>query len=673
MFGSDKWGTTFESTRETRTNFDIGGSEKVSSKQTVGDNVGIAKAKVTLKESEKLAYDYDSVTSKLNGNYSSVTGSARYNADRDDYIQTQFKIIDIWRYPIYGLKTEDELNGFYEVVMPGPTTETLDTWGFDLSDYYQPIHENGNILSYPQISDEDFPEDLGSFTVCDSKGENCQDISSGMSKKDLVETWGSGSGTMAVDWEEDAWSTDEKSHTHKLNFNLDFQVGFHGAVDVVTTQEEWYANIDLSFHTDKSWSTTDFSKNTMSSSKGISIVIVLPSSGDTNQAYTFKPVLYSAKDGTLKLAHAVDPTGSEQGIWWQRYYHGQPDLSLNLPKKFQWVSSTQDPNYLGTWYVGNDRQSRSRMRRLFLLHNEPKTEDTEKLFVASPPTAGDIIYVLTTVYNYSLDKVSGFFWVDFHCVEYNPDLRDGDPGLDDSNLIGSVEIGNVEENLGGLDPLEHRDIYVKWDTTGLGGDQPDTAKSYVIYVTVDAENDVKDEIHELYEADQSPTPGPCPTQDGDSAPCGIFCGSNNQGYWPWDNSFQIFSKSQSQTALEKAGQDVSIEPASFKLEMTSESEAHEPYVYNSMPYRLRLNIVASEADKTFREVYFYDNDHAFSVKRAYGLNPGNNAFYCRWTPETCGPHTLKVMAYEDKDDPVPGNDAATLDVFVQKLGMPRHR
>ncbi len=660
----DVEGTTFETTHQDTTNFDIGGSEKVSAKETVKENVGIAKATVTLKESEKLAYDYDSVTSKLNGKYVSVTGSAQYNSDRDDYIQTQYKVMDIWRFPIYGLKTEKKLNGFYEVVMPGPTTELLDTWGFDLSDYYQPIHENGNILSYPQISDEKFPEDLGSFKVCDQEGKNCQDIQSAMSKE-LVETWGSGSGTRAVQWEQDTWSTETKSHTHKVNFNADFQVGFHGEATQVVTEEKWYANIDLSFHVGKSWSTTDFSKNTMSSSKGITLVF--PSSGSSDQAYTFKPVVYSTKDGTLKLAHAADPMGSDQGIWWQRHYHRQPDLALNLPKKFYWEASDTDPTYLGVWYVGKDRQSRSRMRRLFLLHNEPKTSDTDKLFVATSPTAGDIIYVLTTVYNYSLDTASGGFKVKFSYTDYNPYLKDESPVL---KTIGQ------EVLVDSLGPLEHRDVYVKWDTTGLGGETPDTGKAYVIYVTVDPDNEVKNEIHELYSGDQSPTPGPCPTKDGDSAPCGIFCGSNNQGYWPWDYSFKIFSpKSQpsDSTRIVLTGEppkDISIALNSLEIEATPESEEYGDKVFTHVPYRLKLKIAANETDKEHREVFFYDNDKAFSVKRSFGLNSGENDFSCRWTPSEPGERTIKVVVSEDEDDPEPGNAVVTLNVNVLDFPTP---
>ena len=314
----DSEGTTFESTHETSTNFDIGASEQVTAKETISDGanndggggVGFLHAALSLQESEKTAFDYDSVTSKLDGKYDSKTSSASYNADRDDYIQARFRVMDIWRFPIYGLKTKDDLNSFYEVVMPGPYTKILDTWGFDFSDYYQPLHENGNILSYPQTSDENFPEDLGSFTVCDANGENCQDFQSAMSEDNLVETYGSGGGTRSIQWEQDTWSTETKSHTYKLDFNADIQASFTATANEVLAKQKWYANIDVAFHTGKSWNTADFSKSTMSSSKGITLV--LPSSGESNQSYTFKPELYATKDGTPETgpcrgSHRIDP------------------------------------------------------------------------------------------------------------------------------------------------------------------------------------------------------------------------------------------------------------------------------------------------------------------------------------------------------------------------------
>jgi len=680
---TDKQGTTFTNTHQDSTNFGWGASLQASSKQTLRDGVEEEKAEITTKESVKTSFDYNSVTKKLNGAYLSSQSQCEYHTDRDDYVQVHFKLIDIWRFPIIGLKDKNGLNTFYDVMMPGPVKSKVNGWGCDMSDYYQPSHENGNILSYPQISDEAFPEDKGSYTVKDEDGHH-HDLDSVMSVLSTQE-WSTGKGEIGIEWASTDWTVTEKSHSHTWSYNADFQLGFQATAYEIVEKQKWYLNLDASFHIGKTWSDRDVSKETMSSSEGVSIN--MPGDANADQAYQFKPAVYSTKDGTLKMAQAVDPTGSTQGVWWQRHYHGYPDLSLNLPKKFFWTKSDTDPTYYGTWSFSKYRQDRSRMRRLFLLHNEPKTKDTDKLFVATSPTAGDIVYVLTTVYNYSLDTPSGGFHVRFNYAEFDPDLKDGDPGFDtdpSTHWIGDKWVD-------GLDPLEHRDIYVKWDTSGLGGDQPNTAKSYVIYVTVDPNNDVKDEIHELYAADQyyrdqsgkdvQSDPGPCPTgKDTASAECNISCASNNQGYWPWDNSFKIFSpKSDASEVLPQedgAGgtREVSITPESLEVQATAESETYgDDYLFTHTTYRLKVRIAVDDAVKPHMEVFFYDNGNVFSVKRAFGLNPGENDFYCRWTPETPGEHTLKVMVAEEDDDPTPGNNMVSLNVFVQDFGMPLHR
>ena len=682
-------GNTFESTQLDQTNNAAGGSVGVSAKESVEDKTfKTLTGDVTVEESAKVSFDWESVTKNLNGNYSDTTYSAQHDTDRDDYIHAHFKLMDIWRFRIYGLKTEQDQNAFYEVILPGPTKESLDTYGCDFSDYYQPVHENGNILSYPQISDESFPEDKGGFKVCDDNGKNCQDISSAMSHVS-EEVCCSESGKVAIEWGEKDWSSQEKITSQKWTVNLDFQVGFQAGETLAGESVKWYGKVDLSAYYSHLSVDTSFSEQSMSSSKGITVNF--PSTGLTNQDYTFKPVVYATEDGTLKLAHAVDPTSSQSGIWWQRQYHGQPDLSLNLPMKFYWQSSDTDPSYLGNWYYCADRQDRSRMRRLFLLHNEPKSEDTEKDFVATSPTAGDTVYILTTVYNYSLDTSAGKFNVYFNYAEYDANLKDGDPGFDDDFSINKIG----ETSVDGLDPLEHRDVYVKWTIPDdLGGDKAGTAKSYVIYVTLDPENKVENEIHELYAADQTymdssgefaaSDPGPCPagTKDGkdiSTGTCNISCASNNQGYWPWDNSLKIFSPSSSSDeaiALEDAdeGEDISIVPESLDIEATAQSEPYGvDHLLTQLSYRLKVKVAADDAIKPHREIFFYDNGKVFSVRRIMGLNPGENDFYCRWATEEAGNHTLKAVVMEEDGDSVPGNNETTLEVYVNDIKFPPHR
>jgi hypothetical protein len=75
----------------------------------------------------------------------------------------QLQTFDVWRYRAFGISPTDAqgqpLNGFYELVLPGPTVEAR---GGGLNfDWYQPLHENGNILSYPTLMNKAFtPSDL---------------------------------------------------------------------------------------------------------------------------------------------------------------------------------------------------------------------------------------------------------------------------------------------------------------------------------------------------------------------------------------------------------------------------------------------------------------------------------------------------------------------------------
>lgn len=304
------------------------------------------------------------------------------------------------------------------------------------------------------------------------------------------------------------------------------------------------------------------------------------------------------------------------------------------------------------------------MRGVFLLKKEPDLNNSENnWYLASSPTAGEKIWVLTRVYNYSLGTETGEFKVRFSYADLNTDLKDDAPIL---HLIGETTVNN-------LDPGEVKEVYVEWYTTGLGGETPGSGKNYVIYITVDPDNDVTDEIHELYADDQSPAPGPCPVgPDEHSAECGIFCGSNNQGYWPWDNSFMIFAPKTGGENYNEPAVDISMAQESLEIEFTSESQGYGPYIFTHLPYRLKLKIVASQAVKDHREVLFYDNDKVFSMKRSFGLNPGENDFYCRWTPSEPGERTLKVAILEDEDDPEPGNAIVTLDVNVLDFNPP-HR
>ena len=572
--------------------------------------------------------------------------------------------MDIWRYPIYNMKTKDGKNAFYEVAMPGPEIDMENVWGYTFSDYYQPIHENGNLLSYP-VYQSGFPKnyDLGSFL---NGGTEVKQPLTG----DTALEYGTGSGYQKVAWAEKWWEQGKVTHTHTLNNKESFKFAAKGGASLFGGDIS--VKLKISFHTDKSWSNTNYTENTTAKNNGITINF--PTNTPTRYSYSFLPILYTTTDGTLKLAHTVDIHDElkTQGNFLLTHYKGQPDLSLNLPRKFWWKSNEKDPDWEGHWYVGLNRMLRSRMRGLFLLSNEPKEANKGKEeYLAYAPTEGDVIYVQTYVYNYSVDTEAGPFKVRFSYAPYVSDLDDQAPAL---TTIGDFEVGTDPRTNPPLKPLERREVYVKWDTTGLGGEEPATGKDYVIYVTLDPDNEVPNEFHELYAEDQSPAPGPCPIdKNKKSGECDIFCGSNNQGYWPWDNSFAIFSPKSGSEGEPEIPLELAVKPFSLEVFPTHESEQYGDQIFTHVEYRIRAVITANRSDQAFREVFFYDNDRMFAMRRLFGVKAGENVFHCRWTPEKAGDHTLIMVVENEEKETSKEDNGDFLQVEVLPFERPLHR
>ena len=393
------------------------------------------------------------------------------------------------------------------------------------------------------------------------------------------------------------------------------------------------------------------------------VTLQIPATGEDN-GYRFQPMLYTTKDGALKLAHTATPLDDITNFW-QEFYTEQPDPALNLPMTYHWEEPNQD-NQQGAWFLSETRQKRSRMRGIFLSTNDPEKNKGNVQYLGGSPTAGETIYLETYVYNYRLVPMADDLVVRFSYAPSAPHLRDGDPNL---TTIGDVTVPP-------LTARERKAVSIKWDIeSDLGGDEPGAGKPYVIYVTLDPENRVPDEIHELYAEDQKPTTdNKCPiSDDGYSAPCGIFCAGNNQGYWPWDNSFMIFCPKNGSEPEETFPLELKLKSESLEVTDTSRSEKYGPWIFDGVEYRLKLAITANRGDKDFRELVFYDNGKAFSMKRSFGLNPGENDFYCLWTPGEPGEHTLMVTIAENEDDPEPGDNTISLDVEVLPFERPAHR
>jgi len=162
--------TTVSTKATDTTSWSIGASEEAGAKSTVTGGIGsLFKTQLSFGVQEKVGYDYEQHKSSYESEYHSREVSYTSQTNEDDHLEGRFQLMDIWRYRIYGYADDPaHPNGFWDIVMPGPKM-TFSGGGRNNSDWYQPIHENRNILSYPIFSDPNlsFPGDLGSFKLPD--------------------------------------------------------------------------------------------------------------------------------------------------------------------------------------------------------------------------------------------------------------------------------------------------------------------------------------------------------------------------------------------------------------------------------------------------------------------------------------------------------------------------
>ena len=150
----DSTSTTFESTSTDTTATTIGEALEASAGLTVkkGFDIGIAKIEGSLSGDFKYTskWSEEETTKNINSQFGSRTVSFAGATNRDDYLSGRAQIIDIWRYRVYGFAVPSDgvqRYGFYDIMVPGPAEKFAG--GGQSFDWYQPLHENGNILSYP--------------------------------------------------------------------------------------------------------------------------------------------------------------------------------------------------------------------------------------------------------------------------------------------------------------------------------------------------------------------------------------------------------------------------------------------------------------------------------------------------------------------------------------------
>lgn len=619
------------SSRDT-TSWDVGGSAAVTSSSTVSGGFGdIGQASVTASSRVSVGYDYSEITEKTNTVYQSVTVQKTETTNNDDQIIYDVRLLDVWRYPVYGLTLVEppQQTGYYELILPGPVLQ-VDSPA-SVHDFYQPRHQNKNVLSYPAVGDPTFPPDVGAFTP-----DGGTPVKAPLNDL-IVRYWGGTSQTFDINWNRRAGSSTSKTYTSTLRETLDVGLGFEASVDAFFASGRSSLQFDFNFQNSNSWQSNTVSNEQLASGQGIQLV--QPAQGQNYQSYAYQTAVYMTEQGTFRVAHATDPTGASSGAqWWREHYGQQPDPAVNLPNRFTY-------DYFNGWQLTPEPQ-RWQLRGLFLKKAErnPVTGTHDDLPGAL--VAGEQALVAVRVYNFSLLASPVTFDTLVEFAEVDPAT---------GQEIGPRRpIGTAPATLG---PQGLADLSLPWDTQGLGGDSPGTARYYRFFVTADPGDEVGAEVH----------PGPRAAGE-------IPIDSDNFGYWPWDGGVAVFHPSQ-QAPATAARWDLSVVPGSLEVHAATRDRSPQRLASGApleagRAYRLRAVLRSSRADTGARLVLFCAGDpeaggRIVAARLTRGLVAGDNVVWASWTPDRAEAADLVVRALEPPQDPRAGDAQARLPLVVR--------
>lgn len=421
----DSQNNTLTSTSTQTQDWTIGGSVATSASATAKAEGSVflvsAEASFTASVSDKLQFQSDENTSKSQNTYGSADLNVDQKTDHDDVLVYSYTSYDIWRYRIYGTSgaaAANNPNPYYELVVPSVVAGSDHTSIAGLGvDWYQPYHENGNILSYPTYSGAYVPPDLGTF------GFNGATVSVPTAWAQYNGAFSGVSSTQAVSFTNTSGNSTAKTYSKTLSESADVSTTYSAKVTnnegVDKESLELSFGVDLGFNNSNSWSSASDATNTTSETEGITLN--LPS-GPAQQAYDFSTALYNTPDGTLKAAHGVDVAGDGSSSFWLNTnpggYGSLPDPALNLPNRFLPTYSSSSGNQI-SWapYAGADRK---KLRGFFVRSTDPTVENDPSTsahpVLGSVPQAGDTVRLEVRVYNYSTVQPANNTVVNFYAI-----------------------------------------------------------------------------------------------------------------------------------------------------------------------------------------------------------------------------------------------------------------
>jgi hypothetical protein len=677
---------------------------KTKTDWTVGLKEGFATGKETTSKGSTFSSQFDmsldvehqSVDEEFTSTETSVSLTQSTGAVDDDVIWSKLQTIDYWRFPAQGGKPIDNAtaasgfadDAYMEISIPGDP-ETMIGPG-TLSDDYQPTHQVGNILTYPTISGtaQDIGQLfdlLGTYVPTDANGtRQCKPASStdplGCVIKDVNGALQQVAQVLAGDefvggeflpqtnpidvanilqvggitYSSQLEFTNEvkqgqtltNTDTVKVEANLklstkpdvpegkdDAEKLFIKSMPKKTAEANYQLRATAAFENERTSENTLGSKTT--------IALHLPADIPVERSYRIRPSFGFTPGGSLNVSYAVGTDGAAE-TFWQGHYSG-PDPALNMPHRIVHTANG--------WQLGTDF-SRDRIKGLFFRDGtnvDPQHVDaTEEPLLTAAPAAGDKVQLEVRVYNLSVATPVSNLVVRFSAQKYENGQTVGDPILLGDTTIEYLPYrGEFSDDANG----HIANAFYLWDTTGFGPLPGNALATYLVYVTLDPDNAIGNETHELYDRFADPLVGPT----GQTLDAELEKGQNNKG-WSMIRIAPPLTPPPQVAAIQKSGGTYGLAPsggsnARQKAAVTFIA-GDAPVTFLTLPAgtpaELAVDLASTRLERDYGLLQVFDGDPAHGgqlilSRTVQGLSDGEVSEPFTWRPDIAGQHVLNAV------------------------------
>jgi hypothetical protein len=595
----------------------------------------------------------------------------------DDYVRAQTQNLDVWRYRVYGAEV-NPASGYLYFDMAYPTAPQ-DIGGAGLGlEWYNPIYENGNLLSYPPLpSTGSTPDDVGaSYTV---NGQMPAGLSNGLLYSGNSFAIGGASGAVKITLANMTSDTDTLGWTKTNSWDNNLKISETLKLNALNAN----ASFDADYGQKQSLSATTSTNDTLSGSTSITLNAA---GGNGDQTYSITPVLYNSNAGILKfIDYVAIPTDPVVTTFWTDNYGGEPDPAFNLPHRFAWASFNQSSNTT-TWNLEStiDRETLRGFYVTSATENPIESTPNNPVFdpVSINPTAGATVRLAVQVFNYSINTATQPVTVSFWSVPYNS-VSDDETACNPAPKPNGQYCSPVVRTPLGTTQISSIPAWgsgQNWTVAALNWTIPTTySGDYRIYVTLSTTG-----------ATLNPPQQPCNDSPASApTPCtGMITSSTSPGYDPnapgqnKEGFGYITIQAPIAQATSLQAPQASGAPRYTKVHATSDSltalgpdqklKTNFVTAYLGRPLRLRMKAVSDgNNDATIRKTVVYDgmgkNRSLIAGRILRGVSTSGSHSWFQWTPSSLGLHQLTAQILGSAKEVDQWNNSAKLWVIVVRL------